>query len=196
MRLTNSKSLLFVVIVLISFVLSACGEPKAKTNKEILQDIIDTGKLKKYIENSSTADYEIEISNRMTTPENKIDTMDFNVHLVTDFADIHYFGDIEYALYNEGWGKNSIYNTQIIYDALEDIDESEVYAFIDNYDQDDGNYWGNLGSWSTYKIIGKEHHGNDITYEIEFDGERTKKINCFFDPTDGTWEISTYVFTY
>lgn len=91
----------------------------------------------------------------MTTPENKIDTMDFNVHLVTDFADIHYFGDIEYALYNEGWGKNSIYNTQIIYDALEDIDESEVYAFIDNYDQDDGNYWGIWGAGLPIRSSGK-----------------------------------------
>lgn len=194
MELLYGKRLLFVVMVFSVFVLTACGGPNAKTDKEILQDIINTKKLDKYVENSSSADYEIEISNRMTTPEDKTDIMEFDVHLITDFADIHYFGDIQYALYNEGWGMSSLSNTQISYDALEDIDESEVYAFLDNYKQDDGRYWGNLGSWSTYKIIGKEHHGNDITYEIEFDGERTKKINCFFEPTDGTWDISTYIF--
>lgn len=41
-----------------------------------------------------------ELSNRMTTPENKTDIMEFDAHLITDFADIHYFGDIQYALYS------------------------------------------------------------------------------------------------
>lgn len=200
MKSIYSKKLVFVLVVLSLLFLTACGESKAKTDKEILQDIIDLGKFVEYTKNSSSADYTIEISNRMTTPEDKIDTMDFDIHLVTDFADITCSGYIKYELYNDGWGVSYISDwgsCKWDIKALKDIDISEVYAYLDSYEQNDA-WWSSssLGRWSTYEIIGMEdivtdHGRHDIIYEIEFDGKRTDEVRCVFRAGDGTWEVMT-----
>lgn len=200
MKLTYKKRLLFVTVILCLLFLTACGEQKAKTEKEILQDIIDSGKFEAYTQNCSGTDYTIEISNRMTIPENKIDDMDFSIQLITDFADIACSGHIKYELYNDGWGVSYISDwgsCKWDIKALEDIDISEVYAYLDAYEQNDA-WWSSnsLGHWSTYEIIGKEdiisdHGRHDIVYEIEFDGKRTDGVRCVFHAGDGTWEVMT-----
>lgn len=195
MKSIYAKRFVFVMVFFSMFSLMACGGPKAKTENEVLQDVIDTGIFKEYIANSNTADYTIEIYNRMTTTEEKIDTMEFNIQLITDFAEINYCdGYIEYNLYNDGWGVHGTPKGQIRYKPLKDFDDNEIYNFLDTYEQDDGIIgwdWDKLGSWSTYKIIGKDVGSSQVTYEIEFDGERTRDITCYFDPIDGTWRIST-----
>ena len=105
-------------------ILSACGTPKVKNEKEIGEDLVEGGY---FPGNQTYVISNLEITKRRTDADNFSDIVYATVAASTDDGTVQYSGEFEihYALYNDGWELESATSTNETYIPLAGPDFSE-----------------------------------------------------------------------
>jgi len=174
----HNKSIMFIMVVLIMTILTACGE-KAKNEKEIAEEVAmyDT-----FFEAYELEIVSYKVDKRQTNEDDKIDYVWFTI--CGQNSEFEYSAEYEliYVLYNDGWQLEEIDRTDFEYQAKVSFDSTELEAELaelyDNISKIDVEENGN----QTVLYYSAEENDEVLTtfYEIKAEAE--------FSPS--AWEVT------